>query len=189
MDHDHGELDERALVERARAEPEAFAELYRRYFPRVYAFAYRRTSVPEVAEDITSAAFERALRSLDSFTWRSGGFGAWLFRIASNELVDHYRRTARASSDRALGAAHTLHADGPADPADEVGHRAAASEVLEAMSDLNPRYQRALSLRYLSGLTSDEAAAAMGMSKATMAVVVHRATRALRRLMATTVRR
>jgi RNA polymerase sigma-70 factor (ECF subfamily) len=181
VDRDHGALDERALVELARADPEAFAELYRRYFPRVYAFAYRRTSVPEVAEDITSAAFERALRNLGTFTWRSGGFGAWLFRIVANELVDHYRKTARAASDRALGAAHALHADGPADPADGVGDRDDAAEVLDAMSGLNPRYQRALSLRYLSGLTPDEAAAAMGMSKATMAVVVHRATRALRR--------
>jgi RNA polymerase sigma factor (sigma-70 family) len=52
------------------------------------------------------------------------------------------------------------------------------------MDTLNPRYQRALELRYLAGLTSDEAAAALGTSKATMAVVVHRATRALRRAMA-----
>ena len=49
------------------------------------------------------------------------------------------------------------------------------------MDRLSPRYQQALSLRYLSGLTSDEAAAALGTSKATMAVVVFRATRALRR--------
>lgn len=189
MDRDHGELDERALVEMAKGEPEAFAELYRRYFPRVYAFAYRRTSAPEVAEDITSAAFERALHGLPSFTWRSGGFGAWLFRIVANELVDHYRRTARATSDRALGAAHALHADGPRDPAEEVHDRDAAAELVEAMNGLSPRYQRALSLRYLSGLTPDEAAAAMGMSKATMAVVVHRATRALRRSMTTAVPR
>ncbi len=103
-EHD-GSLDDRILVERARADPEAFAELYRRYLPRVYAFAYRRTRAPDVAEDITSAAFERALRNLDSFTWRSGGFGSWLFRIVANELVDHYRRTARATSDRARLAA------------------------------------------------------------------------------------
>ncbi len=189
MDPDHGGLDERALVEMARVEPDAFAELYLRYFPRVYAFAYRRTSVPEVAEDITSAAFERALRNLGTFSWRSGGFGPWLFRIVANELVDHYRRTSRAASDRALGAAHALHADGPRDPAEEVGDRDAAAEVLEAMNGLSPRYQRALSLRFLSDLTPDEAAAAMGTSKATMAVVVHRATRALRRSMTMTVPR
>jgi RNA polymerase sigma-70 factor (ECF subfamily) len=173
--------DERDLVERARADPEAFGELYRRYLPRVYAFAYRRTGVPDVAEDITSAAFERALRNFDAFTWRTGGFGPWLFRIAANELIDHYRRTARATSDRARIAAHALHGDGPPDPIDAVLGRDAAAEVLVAMTGLNDRYQRALSLRYLSDLSAAEAAAAMGTSRATMAVVVFRATRALRR--------
>jgi RNA polymerase sigma-70 factor (ECF subfamily) len=180
--HDE-EIDERTLVELARGDPEAFAELYRRYLPRVYAFAYRRTGVVEVAEDITSATFERALRNLDSYSWRAGGFGPWLFRIAANELVDQHRRATRSTSDRARLAAPALLADPPGDPADEVARRDAAAEVLDAMNGLNPRYQRALSLRYLSGLTADEAARAMGTSKATMAVIVFRATRALRRAM------
>jgi RNA polymerase sigma-70 factor (ECF subfamily) len=174
------ETDERALVEQARADPAAFAELYRRYLPRVHAFAYRRTGIVEVAEDITSATFERALRSLGSFRWQGGGFGPWLFRIASNELADHYRRVGRAASPRAA-AATALQAEAPRDPADVVGARDAATELLAAMDRLSPRYQRALELRYLAGLTPGEAAAALGTSRATMAVVVHRATRALRR--------
>lgn len=173
--------DERALVERARADPEAFAELYQRYLPRVYAFAYRRTGVVEAAEDITSAAFERALRNLGAFRWQPGGFGPWLFRIVSNELVDQYREAGRAASSRGQGAAHRLHGTAPVDPAEIVGVRDEVQEVLTAMDRLSPRYQQALSLRYLSGLTPEQAAAALGASKATMAVVVFRATRALRR--------
>lgn len=175
--------DERMLVEQAKADPVAFAELYRRYLPRVHAFAYRRTGVTEVAEDITSAAFERALRNLHAFTWQPGGFGPWLFRIAANELADHYRRTGRAASPRAAGAATRLVADTPRDPADEVGERAAVVAMLIAMDRLSPRYQEALSLRYLAGLEPDEAAKAMGTSKATLAVIVFRATRALRKAM------
>lgn len=168
-------------MEQARSDPSAFAELYRRYLPRVHAFAYRRTGVVEVAEDVTSAAFERALRNLGSFTWQPGGFGPWMFRIVANELVDHYRRTGRAASARSQDAARRLTAEAPADPADEVGARDDVDEVLAAMNRLTPRYQRALALRYLSGLTADEAAEALGTSKATMAVVVHRASRALRK--------
>lgn len=181
----HGDAahDERALVERARTDPAAFAELYRCYLPRVYAFAYRRTGVVEVAEDVTSAAFERALRGLGSFRWQSGGFGPWLFRIVANELVDHHRRAGRARSARSLAAAPALHGAPPADPADVVDVRDSVAEMLAAMDRLSPRYQRALALRYLSGLSTDEAAAALGTSKATMAVVVHRATRALRRVL------
>jgi RNA polymerase sigma-70 factor (ECF subfamily) len=175
------QTDERALVERARTDPSAFAELYRRYLPRVHAFAYRRTGVVEVAEDITSAAFERALRNLGSFRWQAGGFGPWLFRIVSNELADHYRRVGRATSGRATAAAADIHGTGPRDPADELAARDAANRLLAAMDTLNPRYQRALELRYLAGLTPEEAAAALGTSRATMAVVVHRAARALRR--------
>lgn len=175
--------DERALVERARSDPAAFGELYRRYLPRVYAFAYRRTGAVEAAEDVTSAAFERALRNLGGFRWQPGGFGPWLFRITANELADHYRRTGRAASPRYRDAAARLIAAEPVDPADLVGDRDAVAEVLQAMDRLSPRYQQALALRYLSGLTPEEAAAAMGVSRATMAVVVHRATRALRRLL------
>ena len=173
--------DERMLVERARVDPAAFAELYRRYLPRIYAFAYRRTGVVEVAEDITSAAFERALRNLGAFTWRPGGFGPWLFRIAANEVVDHRRLAGRAASGRAQDAARRLLGEPSGDPAEEIGARDAVAEVLAAMDRLSPRYQRALALRYLSGLTAGEAAAALGTSKATFAVVVHRAVRALRR--------
>ena len=181
---DADEDDERALVERARVDPSAFAELYRRYLPRVHAFAFRRTRVVEVAEDITSAAFERALRNLGAFQWRPGGFGPWLFRIVANELADHYRRQGRATSERTAAAVARFQGEASRDPADEVGDRDDVAELLDAMSRLSPRYQQALSLRYLAGLTPGEAAAALGTSKATMAVVVHRATRALRKAMA-----
>jgi RNA polymerase sigma-70 factor (ECF subfamily) len=174
------ESDERALVELARVDPAAFAELYRRYLPRIHAFAYRRTGRVEVAEDIASATFERALRNLGSFRWRGGGFGPWLFRIASNELADHYRRTGRFAATR-VAAAALVHGDTAPDPADALDSRDATTELLGAMDRLSPRYQRALELRYFAGLTPDEAAAVLGTSKATMAVVVHRATRALRR--------
>lgn len=169
------------LVEQARTDPSAFAELYRRYLPRVYAFAYRRTGATEVAEDITSATFERALRNLSAFAWRPGGFGPWLFRLAANELADHYRRTVRDGSPRAVDAARRLHPPAAPDPADEVGARDDVAQLLAAMDELTPRYQQALALRYLSGLTPDEAARALGTSRATMAVVVHRAMRSLRR--------
>jgi RNA polymerase sigma-70 factor, ECF subfamily len=181
-EHAHAD-DERMLVERARTDPAAFAELYRRYVPRVHAFAYRRTGVVEVAEDITSAAFERALRNLEAFRWQPGGFGPWLFRIASNEVADHYRRAGRDASPRAVAAGDRLAAASPRDPADEVGERDEISTLLAAMNQLSPRYQQALELRYLAGLTPEEAAAALGTSKATMAVVVHRASRALRKVL------
>lgn len=178
--------DERDLVARAAAEPEAFAALYRRYVGRVHAFAFRRTGSREVAEDVTASTFERALRHLDSFNWRDGGFAPWLFRIAANELADHYRREYRSRSGKAQAALRAMQpavADGGYD---EIDRRLdePVEEVLTAMNRLTPRYQRVLALRFLSGLSLDDAAAAMGCSKPLMSVTVHRALAALRKAMA-----
>lgn len=182
-----GALDERELVEQARTDPNAFAELYRRHLHRIHAYAYRRSGSQEIAEDVTAATFERALRYLDSFQWRPGGFAPWLYRIAANELADHYRGEYRGRSDRAQAAIRALHA--PLSLEDEEIERVTerlddpVGEVLEAMGRLNPRYQRALSLRFLSDLSLEEAAAAMECSKSAMSVIVHRALAALRKSM------
>ena len=91
------EADDRALAARAASDLDAFGELYRRHVAAIHAFAWRRSGSRDVAEDVTSSTFERALASIDRFEWRGGGFVAWLHRIAANELAAHYRRSARSS--------------------------------------------------------------------------------------------
>ncbi len=172
--------DERALVERARHDPDAFAELYRRYLDRVHGFAWRRTGSRESAEDITSATFEAAYRSLDSFEWRRGGFAPWLFRIAANQTIGHHRREARQRSDRGQAAMALLHTPiADHDPEDLLGGD--HDQLRAALDRLNPRYQRAIALRHLAGLEPDEAARAMGLNQPALAVVLSRALKALRR--------
>jgi RNA polymerase sigma-70 factor (ECF subfamily) len=174
--------DERELVERARADRRAFAELYRRYVTRVYAFAYKRSGSTQVAEDVTSTTFERALRGLPTFEWRAGGFGAWLFRIAANELTNHYRRRERTGSIKMQRAFGMYVADAVSSGEfDRVERLGSADVIRDAMATLNDRYQEAIALRYLSGLSHEDAAKAMGLSKPAMAVTMHRAMAALRK--------
>lgn len=126
---------------------------------------------------MTSATFERALRGLAGFRWRGLGFRPWLFRIAANELADHYRREGRAARTPLL-----LVPEGRDEAEDEDSVAPARlEEVLSALDGLIPRYQRAISLRYLAGLSHEEAAAALGCTKPVMAVTLHRALVALRR--------
>ena len=182
-DDDHN--DEKRLVERAQSgDMAAFEALYRYYVTKIHAFAYRRTHSREIAEDVTAATFERAYRQLERFEWRGGGFGAWLFRIASNELSDHYRRQQRSRSDRGQVAMSALHNASFVDDLDriEVGDDGTRL-LIDALSSLNPRYQEAISLRYLSGLSHEDAADAMGSSKPVMAVTLTRALKALKKAM------
>ena len=168
---------ERELVEAARHDANAFAGLYRRYVDRIHAYAYRRSSSKTIAEDVTAATFEKALSGLGSYRWKEPGIGPWLFRIASNELVNVYRRDGRQA--RAIESiASNQRATSPVDSGSAVDDRA---ELLHALGKIRPRYQRALTLRYFADLNNDEAAAAMGVSRKTMAVIVHRAGASLRR--------
>lgn len=173
--------DDRELVARARHDPHAFGVLYRRYSGRIYAFAHRRTWTREAAEDVTAATFERAYRHLDRFDASGAGFGPWLFRIAANELIDHYRREGRVRTGRGQRALRALTDDASVDDVERIEREDDVRRMLEAMSTLRPRYQEALSLRYLAGLDPDDAAKAMGCSKPVLAVTLHRALGALRR--------
>lgn len=176
---------ERACVDRARSgDAAAFAALYREYVPRIHAFAYRRTHSRELAEDVTAATFERAYRQLDHFEWRGGGFGAWLFRIASNELADYYRRQQRTRADRGQIALGSLYSASSVDDLDRIERgNDTTRRMMTAIATLNPRYQEAIQLRYLAELSHEEAADAMGVSKPVMAVTLTRAMKALKKAM------
>ncbi len=172
--------DEAALVERARTDTQAFADLYQFYLPRIHAFAYRRSGSREVAEDVSAATFENALKNLHRFEPRGGGFGAWLFRIAANQLNDHHRKAGRARGERGQRAMSYL-IGRVEEPDEHVLLNEKQALVREGLSKLAPRYQRALSLRYLSGLSNEEAAEAFGVTRSTMAVIVHRSLKSLRK--------
>ena len=177
--------DEAALVDRARHDRDAFGELYRRHVRAVYGYAYRLTGSATQAEDVTAATFERALRALPSFRWQAGGVRPWLLRIAANEANGWFRSEARQRRPRAQSALRILSGDGstPPDPASVIGRDVgpSLSALRAALATLPDRHREVIGLRYLAGMSADEAATALGCSKATLAVALHRALAALRR--------
>jgi RNA polymerase sigma-70 factor, ECF subfamily len=92
------QADERLLIEAAQKDVTKFADLYEAHFEKVYAFLAHRTRNRNVAEDLTSEVFHKALASISSYQWRGAPFSAWLMRIAVNALSDHFRRNAREVS-------------------------------------------------------------------------------------------
>src|SRR5579859_605724 len=83
------------LVERARHDRAAFGEIYDLYVRRVYAFCLSHTGNKEVAEDVTSQTFERALGAIARYEHRGAPLSSWLFRIAANLIRDRGRRESR----------------------------------------------------------------------------------------------
>jgi RNA polymerase sigma-70 factor (ECF subfamily) len=180
---------EQALVARARVDPAAFGELYDFYLPRIYGYVARRVEDRAVAEDLTSTTFERALGAVRREDFRNASFGGFLYRVAANAVIDHARRArhdvplwSRASdADDDEGGRDGLAATLGDEAATRAFGAALDRDVLRrALERLPEAHRRVILLRYFDGLGPDEIGAAMGCSRATVAVKVHRALRTLR---------
>ena len=169
-------VEEGALVERAKADPEAFGELYERNCDRIYAFAYARLYSRADAEDATSEVFLKALRGIRHYRCTEQPFRAWLYRIAANVVADRYRRHRPTShledaQDSALDSA---------DLAEMILQRAEMRTVWAAVDAL-PRQQRtAVTLRFSADLSNSTIAGVMGKSRPAIKLLIHRGIRALR---------
>ena len=86
---------EQERIQAAKQDPAHFASLYEENFYRVYAYIARRVTDRATAEDLTSEAFREALASLPKFEWQGVPFIAWLLRLASRILADHFKRVGR----------------------------------------------------------------------------------------------
>jgi RNA polymerase sigma-70 factor (ECF subfamily) len=172
--------DEGSLLERARAyDEEALAELYDRYAPRMYAYIYRRVGDAGLAEDLTGELFLRVLRSISSKqAWRDS-FRAWLYRIAHNLVVDHFRRLP-SKPEVPLGP-KVEGAGG--DPMAAVESRQAREVLRAATRRLTPEQQEVLALRFGEGLTAAETGRVIGKTTGAVEALQHRALASLRRIL------
>ena len=185
---------ERELVARSRVDAAAFGELYDFYLPRIYGFVIRRVGERDAAEDLTAMTFERALGAVRRDDFRNESFGGFLYRVASNAIVDHARRGRRTVplgmrasdwDDAAEGSGGVSRNGHEAMIGDEAAAAALGAaldrEVLRrALRDLPEGHRRVLVMKFYDGLETDELCAALACSRPTLAVKLHRALRALR---------
>jgi RNA polymerase sigma-70 factor (ECF subfamily) len=175
-----------ALVERAQAgEAEAFGLIYDRYVDTVFRFIYFRVGNRQLAEDLTSDTFLRALKRIGSFTWQGRDLGAWLVTIARNLVADHFK-SGRYRLEITTG--DVLDADkedrGPEGmPESAVVDHITNVTLLTAVKQLNPEQQECIVLRFLQGFSVAQTAKAMGRNEGAIKALQYRAVRALARLL------
>ncbi|MDC0231604.1 sigma-70 family RNA polymerase sigma factor [Aureispira] len=84
--------DEWLEIQQAQQSPSRFRVLYNRYYEPIFRFIFKRTINETLASDLTSQTFLKAMQKLDKYTFQGVPFSAWLFRIASNEIAQHFRK-------------------------------------------------------------------------------------------------
>jgi len=155
-----------------------FADLYGRYVQRLLNYMRLRVSDEMLAQDLVAAVFERAFAKRHQLR-DPEAFAAWLFRIAQNELNQHYRsRSHREVHVSQLAMAGIPDGDAPLDM--RAARQQELREVLQALSGLSEREQEVIRLRFVGGLTNRAIGGILRMSEGNVAVILYRAIRKLR---------
>lgn len=159
-------------------DPQAFAVLYDRYVQRIYQYALRRSGDHSVAEDITSATFEKALRHLRKYGWKGESYLAWLYRIAYQQMIHHFRRNHRYVS---LPPGQTADINVEGQTQDNLD----LQSMLQAYRTLSQDDQEILALRFFDHLSGAEAAEFLDCSRQNVYMRLHRALERLRHQLVT----
>jgi len=157
----------------------AFGDLYEIHAAAIFRYLFVHLDSQMDAEDLTGEVFLKAWQSLPKYTERGVPFLAFLFRIARNALVDHYRQNIRVEAkdpDDMDG----YKAEGTVEPVDMVSSRLEHQNILRTINRLRPDYQMVLTLRFISELSPEETAQVMNRSVGAIRVLQHRALAALR---------
>jgi RNA polymerase sigma-70 factor, ECF subfamily len=174
-----------ALVAAARSgDGGAWEALYRRAYPRLFAYARRRLASDDAAREAVSETMARAVRGVGRYRSEGAGFDAWLSGIVRHVVLDAQRAGSRRSARVAAVVAVPEVASSDAGPEELLLGSVEAAAVRAAFARLSPADQELLELRVVLGLSSDEAAAALGKRAGAVRMAQARALDRLRSLLA-----
>jgi RNA polymerase sigma-70 factor (ECF subfamily) len=157
---------------------ETYAVLYEQFMPKVYRYISFRISDENMAQDLTSIVFEKALTKFSGFNPQKASFSTWIFTIARNTVIDYYRvykKDEYVKPDTEVNAS----AQYPS-PEDEAIKAENTQRLRVFLSRLNKREQEAIILKYSNGMSNREIAEVLHLSESNVGSILCRTIRKLR---------
>lgn len=172
------------MVAKAKKDPEAFSLLYDEYYSRIFAYILKRVANVEVAQDITSETFLKALKNLWAFKWKGVPFSSWLYRIASNEIANFFRK-----KKKIVPLENIPELSANSNPFSEIIESQEKLEkhreflvLHEKISQLSPKEQEIIHLRFFEKKKIKEICEITGKKEGTVKSLLHRSLEKLRKL-------
>ena len=179
---------EKELVERAKNDTRAFGELYDHYYSQIFGYVLRRTASIDIAQDVTSEVFFKALKNLRQFRWRGTPFSSWLYRIATHEIANHFRK----NKQEQFCLKEVYNSISLSNPSAETELLEAEAELKrheefltlhQNISKLSVKYQEVITLRFFESKQVKEIGEILGKREGTIKSLLHRGLEKLRKLM------
>jgi len=176
------EDEEKLIREAKRGKTECFDQLYNHYLPPIYRFIYMKVTHREEAEDLTHEVFLNAWQNIRFYRSRGFPFGSWLYQIARNRVIDHYRLKKRQISLESLDPnAELLKSGNPIDQ--ELDKILTLEKIRTALQGLTFDQQDVVIMRFMEELSYEEIAVAMKKSQGAVRLIQHRAMNELKKIL------
>jgi RNA polymerase sigma-70 factor (ECF subfamily) len=163
-----------------KGDQDAFGKLYEENIDKIYKFVAASVSDRQTAEDITSKVFTKAWEKIGKYELRGAPFRAWLFRIARNTVIDHYRTSKEVTS---LDVFEDVPNKTELPVLDKVKLVIEVDEIMKLIKELTPAQQEVLVLRLVNELTTAETSQILGKGEGAVRALQMRGLQALGRLM------
>ena len=173
---------DRYVVLAQKGESSAFEALYDHFYDQIFRYIAFKTSDSLIAEDLTEDVFLRMLESIRKFKPQGHPFSSWLFRIAHNRVIDHYRKRGR-DKNVPLDTVLTTVGESQSTLDTYVETKLAMREVNQAMENLTDLQREVLNLRFAGGLSIKETAEAVNRNENSVKALQHSAVKKLRVLL------
>lgn len=172
-------------IEEAKKDPKAFGVIYDKYYLRIFRFIFQRVASEDTAAEITSMVFAKALQSLHKYQFKGLPFGAWLFRVAQNELNQSYRKK-KAQKVVNIKSEHLegLFSDEQdEDQEDREQAQYQKEQLLEALRELKPEELELIEMRFFEQRAFREIGEILDITENNAKVKTFRVVKKLRKLL------
>ena len=175
--------EEKELIEQAKKDPEAFGKLYDNYYSQIFGYILKRVVNLDMARDICSETFLKALKNIWKFRWKNISFSFWLYRIANNEISNFFRKQKHklVALDKAP---EPIDGNNPENELIEAESKIKEHQdflkIQEKISKLEIKYQEVITLRFFEKKQIKEIAEILGKKEGTIKSLLHRGLEKLR---------
>ena len=160
---------EQQIIEAAKKDLRHFEQLYNKYYEQIFRYVYQRMEGKDAANDVTSQVFLKSMNNLGKFKFKGVPFSAWLFRIASNEVVQYYK-------DKSKERTVQIQTDNILDIIDEHSELKAQQLelIIDKITELNSNELELIELRYFEKRRFKEISQILNISESNAKVRIHR---------------
>ena len=166
-----------------RYDKKRFSEIYEKYHKQIQHFFIKRVGTYESAEDLTSEVFEKAFKAYNDFKWQGVSISSWLFKIARNLLIDHYRKKSKIGGDIPLDKVANIIPNPDPEVYQDYIKDQEEMVLFDCLREFDDEEQYLIFYKFFEGLSNIDIAKITGLAESNVGTKLYRIRKKLKKIL------